>query len=452
MKMKMKKKTLAALSVILGVALLATSVYADVVNKSAYEQLKDTVKSTSAQMSGQIRNYTMQTTFSLMDNDMLLISTTSVQKVDGLKSETIETTQTQKGPFQSSYSYNDQNQSIWYDSYSDVYYVTEFNRPDFEIDSKDNYRSDYPDSSYDPLAQEYVSDVERIIDAFIGNLKNYVTVDQSDDGSKVFAGSLSDTEIPALVNAVASFATKQYLLSSGAYMTQPVEVNVDAATPAEPVNTPYNPNYEDTRIPIPSLDGDVYIKSMNGQAAANPDGLLTDVSASIVLSGNDPDGNRHDMTFDIDVTMKDVQVTSVTQPDLTGKNVQINTAYNDFGSTRIAEKYVGIYRNDIVMEKDQSFVKIGERTIVIESISEQTVVGSYSEIYSEEPAGTIPLNFEFTAENIDPFSLSFTYAGRHGNMITGYLQFDPIAASIQFYDESDKGTGWFNPIFPRVFE
>ena len=445
-RIKLEKKSLTVISVVLGVALLATSVYADVVNRSAYEQFKDVVKSTSAQMSGQVRNYTLQTTFSLKDNDTLLIRTNSVQKVDGQRSETIETTDTGKGAYQSSYSYNDERQNIWYDRYADTYYVTEYNRSEYDAD----YIYDY--GSYDPLAQDYVSDVERIVDAFIGNLKNHVTADLKDDGSRIFTGSLSDTEIPALVNAVASFVTKQYLLSSGVYFSQPAEIIVDAELADEAIATRYDSIYDDTRIPIPSLDGDVYIKSMNGRAAATPDDLITDVSVRVVLSGRDPDGNLHDLTFDISMTLTAVKTTSVTQPDLTGKNVQFHSAYDDFSSERISEKYKGTYRNDIIIEKDHSFVKIGERTLVIESVSDQAVVGSYSETYNEDQEGREPLSFEFTADNSDPYSLSFTYAGRNGQIMNGYLHFDPVSASIQFYDESERGNGWFNPTFTRVFD
>ncbi len=452
MKMKFRKKTLVSLSVILGVALLATSVYADAVSRSAYEQFKDAVKSTSAQMSGQIRNYTQQTTITLKDNGTLLTSRTTVQKVDGRKSETTESTQTQKGTIQSSYNYNDENLNIWYDSYSDVYYVNEYVASEFEEGMKGDYGPVYDAGSYDPLAQEYVSDVERILDAFIGNLKNYLTVDQNADGSKLFDGSLSDTEIPALVNAVASFLTKQYLMSSGNYTAQAIEPVAAGVAGGDVPDARYDPAYGNSRILVPSLDGDVFIKSMTGQARVNPDGLITDVSAIIILSGKDPDGNPHDLTFDFDMTLQSVLTTVVSKPDLTGKTVQVSTVRNENGSNRLSAKYVGTYKNDIVIEQDQSFVKIGERVIVIESISEQGVVGSYSENYSEAPAGTVPLAFDFTAENSDAFGVHFTYTGRHGNRVEGYLYFDPASASIQFYDESDKGAGWFNTTFPRVFD
>lgn len=446
-KFNLKKKTLTAISIVLGVALLASSVYADVVNRSPYEQFKDAVKSTSAQMSGQIRNYTMQTTFSLKDNETLLLRTTSLQKVDGQRSETVEMTDIGKGPFLSSYNFYDENQSIWYDRYSDTYYLTEFNRPEGYVDHVGGY------ASYDPLAEDYISDIERIVDAFVGNLKNYISLDQGEDGSKHFSGSLSDAEIPALVNAVASFVTKQYLMSSGNFYTnqaaEPV-MAVDIRDTSMPLgNETY---YDENRILIPSLDGDVYIKSMNGQATANPDNLFTNLTATIVLSGKDSDGNRHDLTFDISMVLTDLAETAVTPPDLTGKKVQNNTNYEDRRNYRITEKFVGTYRNDIIIEEDQSFVKIGERTIVIESITEQSVTGSYSESFLVEQEGREPLAFEFTAENNDPYSLGFTYTGRNGQTVYGYFYFDPAAASIQFYDESDKGLGWFNPTFIRVFD
>jgi len=56
--------------------------------------------------------------------------------------------------------------------------------------------------------------IERIFDALIGNLKEYVVVTEDADGNKEFSGKLSDAQIPAVVNAVIAYAAKKLYLTN----------------------------------------------------------------------------------------------------------------------------------------------------------------------------------------------------------------------------------------------
>ncbi|MDW7657574.1 MAG: hypothetical protein SCM11_10420, partial [Bacillota bacterium] len=201
--MKLNKKALAPLCIILGIIMMASTAFAEVMTRSAYDQLKDAVKTTSARMSAGVNNYTLKTTWSLSGDGKVLMNAVTSQKTDGTKSESSGETTDFQGLKQINYNYNDTAQSIWYNSFDDTYYVNEFRNERLE----DNI--DWTDESmiYDPLADEHIADLERILDAAVGNLRNYVTVAVQEDGSRIFAGSLSDTQIPALINAVASFAT-----------------------------------------------------------------------------------------------------------------------------------------------------------------------------------------------------------------------------------------------------
>ena len=50
--------------------------------------------------------------------------------------------------------------------------------------------------------------MEKIADALVGNLKDAVVVTENSDGSKTLSGSLSESQIPALINAVVSLQSK----------------------------------------------------------------------------------------------------------------------------------------------------------------------------------------------------------------------------------------------------
>ena len=459
--MKLKKKALISLSVAVGVAVLATTAVVGAVNESAYTQLKNAVKTTTARVAAEDGNYTQRVEITLKDNGVVLLRTTTSQKTDGIANEQTSVNETKGGKTQTTYNFNNASKNIYYDAYSDTYFVNEWTSPIVGgltdasgapyVDEKQRMIESTNYNTQDPLAQENVKDLEKILDAFVGNLKDYVSVTENADGSRTFTGSLTDTQIPALVNAIASFATKQYLTSSG--MVQPMAGAVDSAgvmiadkTDPDGVVVPIT---SENQYGLPSLTGDIFVKSVSGTATAGPDGVLTGGDLSVVLSGTDADGVAHDLSLQMSATMIDIGTTVVTEPDLTGKKVQITK--NDPGMVQdsLTAEFVGTYRNDIIVKRDGVFVKIGERTITIESITSETVKGSYTETYVDGESAT-PLAFTFEAPNSGYFNINFTYTVGDASAVGGNMYFDANNASIQFQPMDGKNVT--NGIFPRVFD
>lgn len=444
--MKLNKKTLAPLCIILGIIMMASTAFAEVMTRSAYDQLKDAVKTTSARMAAGVKNYTLKTTWTLSGDGKVLMSAVTSQKQDGSKSESSGETVDFQGLKQINYNYSETAKSIWYNSFDDTYYVNEYKHDRLED-------IDWPDESmnYDPLADEHIADLERILDAAVGNLRNYVTVTVQEDGSRIFAGSLSDTQIPALINAIASFATKQFLGSSVTGM--PMDAGM--RSPASYTSTAMEIDKEtmaDTSMINPALNlkGDVFISQMAGSAKADPDGLLTAATFNIVLSGRDADGQPHDLIFDVSLAMSDIGTTVVSLPDLTGKNVVVSQYDSPSAGDRLSAKYAGTYRNDIIIEENGAFSKIGERTVVIESIDPEQISGRYYETW-RDGSGENATAFTFSAPNSDPYGISFMYtddAGRTGNGSI-YFQFN---GSLQMYLEAWGKDELANPNFSLVFD
>ncbi len=450
--MKLKNKKWITLSIIIGIALLATTALADNISKSPYDQLKGVIKSTTAQMAGtEITSYTTITRFSLKNNNTLLMEKINENKTasGGAEYESKETTTTSTGSVMTSYSFNNREKNIWYDTYNDIYYLTE----NQAYEDKFAYNEEnYYGGSYDPLAEEHIDDLERIFDALVGNLKNYVTVVKNDDGTLEFSGSLSDAQIPAVINAIASFLTKQFLTSTGGYGYD----SYDYAMPREfnEISTPESEVYYDkgnnTITGIPKLAGDVFIKSVSGRAVADENGLITSVYADIVLSGRDEDKNAHEVNFEIEMNVTDINTTELIEPDLTGKNVQKNEFNPGEPQQRLTSKFEGTYRNDIITTIDGDFVKIGERFVVIEKIDESGVTGKFFEEYKEGHESENSASFEFAGDNFDPYSVNFIYTDAKGNTFDGQMYFDYNSATIQFY--SNNGMDKFNSGFTRVFD
>ncbi|MDW7659591.1 MAG: hypothetical protein SCM11_20675, partial [Bacillota bacterium] len=202
--------------------------------------------------------------------------------------------------------------------------------------------------------------------------------------------------------------------------------------------------------PALNLKGDVFISQMTGSAKADPDGLLTAATFNIVLSGRDADGQPHDLIFDVSLAMSDIGTTAVSLPDLTGKNVVVSQHDGPSASDRLSAKYVGTYRNDIIVEENGSFSKVGERTVVIESIDPDEVSGRYYETFRDGSDDNATA-FTFSAPNIDPYGINFMYTDDGGRSGNGSIYFQ-FSGSLQMYLEAWGKDEQTNPNFSLVFD
>lgn len=431
--MKIKKKYLLPISILLGVLMIISAAFADSLNKPAYDQLKDAVKFTSSAVGNEITSYRADLMVVLKDNGEVILTQSSVNKLDIITNSSEETTsvETAGNVIRSSYNYRDKDGSIWYDSYNDIYYVN-------------NYQSEYyyPNDYYynDPFANEAASDVERIIDALVGNLKNYITVKTNDDGSKEFSGSLSDAQIPALINAVVSFAAKQYFSSR---YSEPVYYSDVKGSTGSLSNKPN----------LPKITGDVFIKSVKGRADISHEGYINGVFLNGVLSGKDPDGINHDISVEILITVSDINETVITRPDLTGKKVEEVENSRPVQEV-LSSKYEGIYRTNIVLDLGGNFEKIGERSLYIDKVEDGTITGRYIENYKDGYEDRINelSEFDFEAVSNDKYSAEISFTDKSGDVITGHLYFDPNTANVSIWINTPNYQKTWDSNFIRVFE
>ncbi len=419
--MKVNKKTVMILSFCLGLAMFVTTAFADIVSKTGYEQMKDSIKFTAESFSEKLDSFTMQATMTLKDNDKVLTATTSTDKFDNknMVTESTNSEEYSKGPKRIHYSYRDKEGSIWKDSNNDTYYVSNYPMPK---DSK---------LFHNPFKEEKFSDVEKIIDAVVGNLKDYVVVNEKSDGSKEFSGSLSEGQIPSLVNAVSSFAYKQ-AFTGGRYDSS-------------------------NDISIPQLTSDLYIRDIKGKMVVNKDGIAESFFASGILSGKDKDGVFHDLTLELLIKAMDINSTTITKPNLEGKKVEKQDNRILPEDNFISEKLVGKYKNNIVIEKDGKYVKIGERIVEITSAADKHVNGRYYEEYKNEYAdyGKEKLDITFDAVSLpDSFnSAEFKYTNSSGIEQNGHIYFDMTGGRLNFDipERSSNPNTMYDSNFSMVF-
>ena len=412
--MKFKKKTAMLACFTVGTLLLATTALADIASKSGYDELKDALKVTAQQSSETFDSFTLDYSLALKDNGITLTSNNETSKFDRLKgaSEGQSSGVSLMGEKYSSQTYSDKMTMIRVSNGDPTYYVTEFTK-------------EREDRSFtNPFKEERAEDLEKIADAIVGSLKDHVIVTENPDGSKGLEGSLSEVQIPSLVNAVASFQLKQ--------------------------------EFNGRQSQMPHLTKDVFVKVVKGTAKVNKEGVMESILGSAVLSGKDEQGTAHDISIEALITMKDINSTTVMKPDLNGKKVVRNIA-QDYSKSEISnpEKFVGKFKNDILIEKDGKFVKVGQRFIDITHMDNKLVVGRYYEEYKSgfEEYAISKRNIEFSAqfEKDQRGNANFEYTTESGGKGQGNLYIDDFQGKVNFnlntMNQSPKGGMMFDSSF-----
>lgn len=411
--MKIKKKTAMVLGMTLGIFMFSATATAEVASKSGYQQLKDSIKYSAKCYTGTISNYSFDSSFVVKDGNTTLLSENMTSKYDMKNQvhESIEQSQDKKhnaGEKITSYFYRDKKGYITQKSQNDSYYV-----------SNEKMQTKFLQNPFD---DEKAGDIEKIADSIIGNLKDAVVVEKHSDGKITFSGSLSGTQIPSVVNALTSYQLKN--------------MSNQASTS------------------LPKLSSEIYLKNIRGNADANRGGLINKAFLSFDISGKTSDGVSHTLNVQFLVKAYDINSTSIKRPDLSGK--QVIEDNGPIGSTA----YVGKYSSNILIKKDNKFVKIGERIITITNMDKSGASGEYHEYYKKgyESYADKSRNFKFTgkpAGNGDNSSIRITTTPSSEGS-DNFISIDPNAARIfmntNLIDDSSNGVLPSDGSFERVFD
>lgn len=412
------KKLMMALSFTLGATLLVSTAFADIVSTSGYEQLKQTIKYTSTSCNKNLDSFTTQFSVTIKDNEKVLFTSIQTDKYDNVSGSTEHksTTNYCNGSTDTNESYSDKKCNIWYNSWNDTYQIYEY--------EKETKNTPFEDI----LKKDEMKDVEKIIDAGVGNLKDYVLVEEKTDGSKEFSGSLDDAQIPALVNAISSFAFKRTI-----------------------------PDFsEEMGDDFSKIQNDVFIKSVIGKATVNKDGILERIYGAGIISGKDENGTSHDLTLEVLIRLYDINSTVVTKPDLSGKKTEIQYEDNTFNVAAL-QKFIGKYKQDIIIDENNSLVKIGERIVLIEHIDGKHVLGKYFETYKPEFTKYSKDRREFDIDaEISGYGAQFELVNGKDNKEIININFNENTGKIYFHidleSKSSSMSLYDDSTFIRVFE
>ena len=263
-----------------------------------------------------------------------------------------------------------------------------------------------------PFKEDKAADIEKIADAVVWNLKDSVTVTEKQDGTKEISGSLNNTQIPTLINALTSFKFKS---SYG--------------------------NIISSENVMPKLTKNIFVDSIKGNMTTDKNGLVKTILASGTLNGIDKNGVEHQLSLEFLIKLQNINSTEVIKPDLSKEKV-VKNIEKDYSKLSNPEKYIGKYTSDIIIEDDDKFKKIGEAFLNIESIDNKTIKGSYSKQYLEgyENYANDNESIKFTGtlgQNQDNFSGKFTGTTEADKKVSGFIYIRPNEPSLNFNIDGD---------------
>lgn len=294
-----KKLTMIGAGVVAGSVLLMSSVYAGIGNAPGYDTYKSAIKNTVA-----VDNVTQKVNLTVEDNGKVLLQVDSTIKtgnddVVGSAEVTLLSGETT----QSIQIYNQDDKKIIKTSNSDVYQIVV---EDAEEQAKfKKFRARNGEEQHDPA---FAQEMENIVDTLVGNLKNYVTLNE-DGANKEVGLHLKGNQIPALANTIGSL-----VIRAGGSHHGEEEV-------MQPEDT-FGINLQSIQDKLPKLAEDIKIDAVSLDADVNSDNLITSQAAVIEISGKDIQSAEHQVVVKLTLDSSNFNSTTPDTIDLTGKKVE----------------------------------------------------------------------------------------------------------------------------------
>jgi hypothetical protein len=279
---------------VLGSALLVTSAYAGIGSAPGYDAYKSAVKTTLSAPS-----LTEQTAVTVTDNGATLLSVDSVSKTDKANRTASADIKVQGGSVNEDVSvYRQDGEQIVKTSSSDVYNV--FGKSNGGKETARKAHAEHADAAMS-------AEMENVVDALVGNLKDYVSMNAQPDGSKSIDVQLTGSQIPAAANAVGSFLIKHA---------------VNGEHPDKLPNAPFVTELQQIRSSLPKLSQDVKVTEVDLNAVVDGQNHITKQTVNVTVSGKDAQGALHEVVVHADIGLSAFGSTTPDKVDLTGKQVQ----------------------------------------------------------------------------------------------------------------------------------
>lgn len=345
---KLKNRAIAL--ALAGAVLFTTAAAADFLAGDAYTGAKNAVKDTCAFLADGASSGTVEAGYNvLIDSDVIMTgAATNKYDFNAYRTETQSESTDENGTYKT-WRYEDKECSVRYTAYEDTYYIYPYGlSEDYAIINN-------------PFEEELTEDLEKVFDAFVGNLKEFVSGKDNGGDGVLYYGELDSTQVPALPNTLAAFVTKYT----------------------------FNDDYNRERFGLPYLS-EIAVDSVTGRMAVNEDGVIESAEGALSMVGYDEDGGEHTIRFEGYFKLYDINETEVSEFDRSGKTVveepdwtveETSVSFNTFDGNDI-----GTYKKDIAELTDNGYEKVGCITLTIDEVDGDEVTGTYENSETGESA------------------------------------------------------------------
>lgn len=289
----MNKKLFAFLAPLaIGGVMLGASAYAAISGSSGYDVYKEAFKNTRA-----VTSMAPAVEVSVKDNGALLFEVASAAKVNREnKTMSGKMTVVSGDITKTAEMYAQDGKKVVKTGDSDVYNV-------FEPGQGRKHRG----GKWHGDDEERVQDIENLVDALAGDLRNFVTLENNPDGSKEVALTLTDTQISPVVNAAASLAVKKAGDGKGCMNKKHMAIMADSGL----------------KDKLPELVKDIKVGSIDVDAKITKDNLIEKQVQTIVITGVDAEGKEHKIEITVEANFAGYNSTVPDTVDLEGKQVKV---------------------------------------------------------------------------------------------------------------------------------
>jgi hypothetical protein len=274
---------------------MITTGFSALASSSGYDSYKSALKNMQT-----AKSFSVQAQVALQDNGVLLTSATGSVKANlANKTDSGTAVVTSNGTVQTINFYKQASNTVLKTSDSDVYLV----------EQRGNQNSKKPKKQDNQVIPQQA---ETVIDALVGNLKDYVTSNTKADGSQEISVQLTNAQIPAVVNAIAPILIKQAV-------TEHADKNEKNLTANDQGDLSFE---KDLLTKVPQLTQDIKIDKISLQAVINTSNFIEHQQADVTISGKDASGAAHVVTLHLNADLSGINSTTPDQIDLTGKNIK----------------------------------------------------------------------------------------------------------------------------------
>jgi hypothetical protein len=295
-----KKLALIGTSVTVGTFLLLTSAYAGMAESSGYDSYKTAIKATVS-----AKSVTQAVAVTVQDNGKNLVGVNAtVKRNQDIHAISADVKINGAGTEQTLSVFNADGKTVLKTGDSETYKV-------IEGKSVNGHNpAEHSGMEINGQGDNFNKEAENLIDALVGNLKQYVTETPAANGAKEIRLSLSGNQIPTVVNAFGAFLVKKASHDS---------INGESD---KTLKTPFGTDFSALKQALPKLSQDVAITKVDLQAAVDGSGFIVNQKANLTIEGKDVSGAAHTVVISVDLGLSGLNATTPDSIDLTGKQVE----------------------------------------------------------------------------------------------------------------------------------